>query len=52
MRVYQILRNCQYLNNFRVRIYVLGTLTTWLFKTSNLKLAGLAISNGPYEVVL
>ena len=30
MSVYQILRNCQCLNGLRVRIYDLGTLTTWL----------------------
>ena len=28
--MYQILRNCQFLNDLGVRIYDLGTLTTWL----------------------
>ena len=31
MSVYQIFRNCQCLNNLRVRFYDLGILTTWLY---------------------
>ena len=37
MSVYQIFRNCQCLDNLRVRIYDLGTLTTWLYNTVELE---------------
>ena len=30
--LYQIIRDCQCLNDVRIRIYDLGTLTTWLYK--------------------